>query len=272
MCLVTRHPNSQLGKLTRTEFVVLDARTGTIERTIKIDPKAAAHVGSPSNPHAPFTTAFKYDFLLTDLFIISGGPGGGLFVWDYIASDAGLLYRVPGPWVLGSLPELPRQYSNITMSSDGRFIAATTSNQLLMFDLVNKTLCGAYSNGRRVKAQYQYVSNPSDDFAGGIWCLMRDWTGVRDEASGAVSWKETESSSRNGGVVAYVTALPDECTAKVRYASMHQAFSVLPTMLDFCRRPGAFVVVLVGVIIGIVLRQWGSGEQRGSGYKVLHVQ
>ncbi|TGZ78513.1 hypothetical protein EX30DRAFT_343067 [Ascodesmis nigricans] len=210
VCLITRHPNSQLGKLTRTEFVVLGVRTGSIVRVIKVNPKITGAIESATNLRAAFTTAFKHDFLLTDFYIVSGGPGSGLFVWNYTSPDAGLLYTLPDPWELSAQNDFPRQYSNISMSTDGRYIAATTSDQMLIFDLVEKILSGAYSNGRKVEQKDRYISNPPDDFPGGVWCWVRDWECGTDEKTGGVYWRERKSSEDSGGIVAYLTTLPDE--------------------------------------------------------------
>lgn len=247
VCLVTSHPNHRLGKLTRTEFRVLNIKTGYIERSIEISPKINASLGE-TNDRAPFTTAFKHDFLLTDTLIISGGPGGGLFVWDYSSNALDknrLLYIIPDPWELDTTNTFPRQYSDITMSADGRLVAATTSDQLLIFDIIEKKLSGVYSNGRKVEQKDRYVSNPQDDFPGGMWCLFREWEGedMRQET------------------VAYLTDVPDE-KAMARYSRSNLAVlfrrsltESSPTWIGSNVYVSGVLVALGGVVISILIQK-----------------
>ncbi|KAL7273510.1 hypothetical protein RUND412_003626 [Rhizina undulata] len=211
VCLVTRHPTSSLAKLTGTNFLILSPETGNTLKTLKFKTKTSS-TSSGNGIRAPFTTAFSHDFLLTDTFIISGGAGGGLLVWDYSSENRGPIYTLPDP--LGSdatkidstAPQFPRTYSALTLSVDGRYVGATTSDQLWIFDMVEKKLQGAYTNGRKIDKKDYYVKNPIDEFPGGVWCWWKEWRSRRDEETGEVSWEEVESS----GGVGYLTDLADK--------------------------------------------------------------
>lgn len=210
VALVTRHPSAFLGKLTRTEFVIMDIRTGNTERTLKFNTKTLSQL-SGTGLRAAFTTAFSHDFLLTDTYIVSGGPGGGLLVWNY-ATSSSPLYVLPDPLgsdatkLDGAAAPFPRLYSSLTLSTDGRFVGATTSDQLWIFDMVQKRVEGVYSNGRRIDKRNYYVKNPPDTFPGGVWVWWKEWRLNKSLGDGdEVSWEEVE-----GGGVAYLTGLLNE--------------------------------------------------------------
>lgn len=160
---------------------------------------------------AAFTTAFAHDFLLTDTYIVSGGAGGGLLVWNYTSDQHDPIYTIPDP--LGSdatklegAASFPRQYSALTMSGDGRYVAATTSDQLWLFDMVDKKVHGVYHNGRKIERKDYYAKNPTDEFPAGVWCWWKEWRSKRDAASGELNWEEVDGR----GGVAYLTGLGDE--------------------------------------------------------------
>lgn len=160
---------------------------------------------------AAFTTALSHEFLLTDTYIVSGGAGGGLLVWNYISDKHEPIYTIPDPLASdttkpdGPASSLPRQYSALTMSGDGRFVAATTSDQLWLFDMVDKKVHAVYGNGRKIEAKDYYARNPADDFPAGVWCWWKEWRSKRGP-SGAMIWEEIDGS----GGVAYLTGLDGE--------------------------------------------------------------
>jgi len=160
---------------------------------------------------AAFTTALSHEFLLTDTYIVSGGAGGGLLVWNYTSDRHEPIYTIPDPLASdttkpdGPASSLPRQYSALTMSGDGRFVAATTSDQLWLFDMVDKKVHAVYGNGRKIEAKDYYARNPADDFPAGVWCWWKEWRSKRGP-SGAMIWEEIDGS----GGVAYLTGLDGE--------------------------------------------------------------
>ena len=153
---------------------------------------------------AASTTALEHEFILTDKFIVSGGQGGELLVWDYrtttrtrsavphTSSDA-LLYAIP-VWCSGSGDaEFFRTWSALTISADGRYLGAMVSDQLFIIDMVHKTVTARYHNGRLIRPRGRYIKNPRDDFAGGIWCWWKEWELQTDPKSGEQSWQEVPS-------------------------------------------------------------------------------
>jgi len=160
---------------------------------------------------AAFTTAFSHEFLLTDTYIVSGGAGGGLLVWNYTSDKHEPIYTIPDPLASdttrpdGRASSLRRQYSALTMSGDGRYVAATTSDQLWLFDMVDKKVHAVYSNGRKIEAEDYYARNPADDFPAGVWCWWKEWRSKRGP-SGVMVWEEVGGS----GGVAYLTGLDGE--------------------------------------------------------------
>lgn len=206
---MTRHPSPTLGKLTRTNFLVVSLETGKVLKSMKFGTKLAS-AQSGHGLRAAFTTAFTHDFLLTDTHIVSGGAGGGLLVWDYSKDHDEPIYMIPDPMgsdatKLTDTPSFPRQYSALSMSVDGRFVGATTSDKLWLFDMVNKKVHGVYSNGRKIEKKDYYLKNPADDFPAGVWCWWKEWRNGRDEKTGELGWEEVEGC----GGVAYLTNLGD---------------------------------------------------------------
>ncbi|KAH0548565.1 hypothetical protein GP486_007891 [Trichoglossum hirsutum] len=173
VALTTRHNSSQLLKLTATRFLIIDINTGETIRTLTF----------PRDHPAAFTTAFDHNFILTDTHIISGGVGGELFVWAYNNDNHGQpIYRLPTPFSARPTPGTPREpgivprfYSNIAVSICGRYVGATTSDQLWVFDMLEKRIEGVWSNGRRVPKNIEFARNPPDDFPGGIWVRWTEW-------------------------------------------------------------------------------------------------
>lgn len=207
---MTRHPSSTLGKLTRTNFLVMSLETGKVLKTMEFKTKSSSAL-SGTGLRAAFTTAFTHDFLLTDTHIVSGGAGGGLLVWDYSKDHDEPVYTIPDPMgsdatKLNDTPSFPRQYSALSMSVDGRFVGATTSDKLWLFDMIDKKVHGVYSNGRKIEKKDYYVKNPLDDFPAGVWCWYREWRNGRDEKTGELGWEEVDGF----GGVAYLTDLGDE--------------------------------------------------------------
>ena len=245
VALVTRHPTALTQKLTGTFFHVLDMQTGKLVNKIKLRKRIPAptsgsagaagviiptpavlpvtpanagpnHVLQP-NPAPPpttpaaFTTAFNHDFLITDNYLVCGGPGGGLHVYNYThrhktpSSPSGVLslggsplddgnkplYSLPDPWTPNSPfykhnPDLAlsvptdamqgmfvgRQYSAITLSTCGRYLGVTTSDQFWVWDMVKKRVRGVWSNGRKVERRDWYSRSPDDAWMGGVWVLL----------------------------------------------------------------------------------------------------
>ncbi|CAZ82222.1 unnamed protein product [Tuber melanosporum] len=209
VCLVTQHPTATLGKLVGTDFYILDLETGGTVKRMKFSTKSPSTL--PGSPRAAFTTALSHEFLLTDTYIVSGGAGGGLLVWNYVSDGHEPIYTIPDPLASdttkpnGTASSLPRQCSALTMSGDGRYVAATTSDQLWLFDMVDKKVHAIYGNGRKIEARDYYARNPADDFPAGVWCWWKEWRSKRDQ-SGAMTWEEVDGS----GGVAYLTGLDGE--------------------------------------------------------------
>lgn len=90
---------------------------------------------------------------------------------------------------------------------DGRYVGATTSDQLWIFDMVSKRVEGVYSNGRYIDKRNYYNKNPADTFPGGVWVLWKEWRLSNETSADAeeVSWEEVEGSG-----VAYLTGLLNE--------------------------------------------------------------
>ena len=232
MALVTRHPAAYAQRLTGTFFHVIDVHTGKLVNRIKLrkriptstnssagatGPPAASQttpntsnvfqVPPPTTP-AAFTTAFSHEFLLTDNYIVCGGPGGGLHVYNYTLQNLSPLpipdqsstlvddgnkplYSLPDPWTpqspffrynpdfMLSVPNdgmqglfVGRQYSGLTLSTCGRYLGATTSDQFWVWDMVRKRLRGVWSNGRKVEKREWYSRSPPDGWVGGVWVLL----------------------------------------------------------------------------------------------------
>lgn len=269
---MARHPSSTLGKLTRTNFLVVSLETGRVVKSIELKTKSTSAL-SGTGLRAPFTTAFTHDFLLTDTYIVSGGAGGGLLVWDYSKGLDEPVYTIPDPMgsdvtKLDDAPLFSRPYSALSMSADGRFVGAATSDKLWLFDMVEKKVHGVYGNGRKIEKKDYYVKNPIDDFPAGVWCWWREWRNGRDEKTGELIWEEVEGC--NG--VAYVTGLGDDKTLlrpglvvrAGRFVSkefMDWAFLVVP-MVGLALSPvgkwWTVVISVVVVLIAMLIRFWGS--------------
>lgn len=217
VALVTRHPGAMAQKLTGTFFHVLDIHTGKLVNKLKLRKRIPiSTVGTippqttqPPTTPAAFTTAFGHEFLITDNYIICGGPGGGLHVYNYtlqnscplpdpgrqsstLADDGNKpLYSLPDPWtpqspffkhnpdLMLSFPNdamqglfVGRQYSGLTLSTCGRYLGATTSDQFWVWDMVKKRLRGVWSNGRKVEKRDWYSRSPPDGWMGGVWVLL----------------------------------------------------------------------------------------------------
>ena len=228
VALVTRHPTAYTQKLTGTFFHVIDAHTGKLVNKIKLRKRiptstTAASQATPASANAAndsqipttpaaFTTACSHEFLITDNYIVCGGPGGGLHVYNYALHNSSLfaeicsnhhkastladdgnkpLYSLPDPWtpqspffrhnpdLMLSVPNdgmqglfVSRQYSGLTLSTCGRYLGATTSDQFWVWDMVKKRLRGVWSNGRKVERRDWYSRSPSDRWMGGVWVLL----------------------------------------------------------------------------------------------------
>ncbi|KAI5779222.1 hypothetical protein EDC01DRAFT_671100 [Geopyxis carbonaria] len=251
VCLVTRHPNERLGKLTRTEFIVVDLKTGEIVRKLRINTESS-NPASGISQRAPFTTAFNHDFILTDIFIISGGPGGGLFVWDYSGKRDHFLYQVPNPWTTADskTTNILRQYSDLTISVDGRYLGVTTSDQLLIFDMVSKERNSAYNNGRKVGKKARYMKNPTDDFPGGLWCWFRDWKSTKCKITGNVRWEEVD-----GGVAYLTDVMSQTIPANTESWNEHCVQVILRSILSIVSgRKSLIIAALVALAAWVYLQ------------------
>jgi hypothetical protein len=183
--------------LTATRFLIIDINTGDTIRTLTF----------PRDNPAAFTTAFDHNFVLTDTHIISGGIGGELFVWAYNNTRHDRpIYKLPSPFSTNSStttppwdPGVPRFYSNIAVSVCGRYVGATTSDQLWLFDMLEKRIEGAWNNGRKVPKNIEFARNPPDDFPGGVWARWTEW-----------EIKKGDGWERKRIEVAYLTELDKE--------------------------------------------------------------
>ncbi|KAI9763872.1 MAG: hypothetical protein M1840_009056 [Geoglossum simile] len=207
VALTTRHNSSQLLKLTATRFLIIDINTGDTARELTF----------PRDNSAAFTTAFDHNFILTDTHIVSGGIGGELFVWAYNDPTTDRpIYQLPSPFSTKQSPSpatvrirppgdpVPRFYSNIALSVCGRYVGATTSDQLWVFDMLGKRIEGGWSNGRAVPKNIEFARNPPDNFPGGVWVRWTEWEKVL--RGGGWERKEVE--------VAYLTRLDEDVTVK----------------------------------------------------------
>ncbi|KAI5785013.1 hypothetical protein DFH27DRAFT_615463 [Peziza echinospora] len=195
----------------------------------------------PQTTPAAFTTAFNHDFLLTDNHLICGGPGGGLHVYNYclpspssssapstsaVSPDDGNLplYTLPDPWattspffkhnpdLTSSVPTEPlqglfvgRQFSGLTLSTCGRYLGATTSDQFWVWDMVRKRIRGVWSNGRKVDKRDWYARSPVDGWVGGVWVLLNYQNTTTTTTNGLLSpdrGRGRERRSRGSGYVA----------------------------------------------------------------------
>lgn len=254
---MTRHPSSTLGKLTRTNFLVMSLETGKVLKSMEFKTKSASAL-SGTGLRAAFTTAFTHDFLLTDTHIVSGGAGGGLLVWDYSKDHDGPAYTIPDPMgsdatKLNDAPSFPRQYSALSMSVDGRFVGATTSDKLWLFDMVDKKVHGVYSNGRKIEKKDYYVKNPLDDFPAGVWCWYREWRNGRDEKTGVLGWEEVDGC----GGVAYLTDLGEGSLIRTGLVASIREFTdwmfLLAPVAGLAMSPVANWWTVVGISILAVL-------------------
>jgi hypothetical protein len=194
-----RAPNRPFFKLTRIEFRVLNLQTGTLERTIGFGKPLSSNPGI--RRRGDLTTALDFPFLLTDKYIVSGGRGGELLVWDYRSPESnGPLYSIPLYYALDEKDtnSFLHTFSAIALSVDGRYLGATTAGELFVVDMVGKKVVGRYGNGRNPK---QMVKNPDDGFPSGIWCVWKEWkpsTAKADwEVVGeGVAYKDIQAVSR----------------------------------------------------------------------------
>jgi hypothetical protein len=230
---VGRHADPYFHKLTRTEFVVLDLLTGNICKSMQFR-TCPLSTHSMVLRRSAFTTAFEHEFLLTDKFIVSGGQGGELLVWDYTRPEKEcLLYSIP-VWCSGFSKgdEFLRTFSSLTLSVDGHYIGATTSDQLLIIDMVNKRVHGRYSNGRRVDTKEMFVRNPKDDFLGGVWCWWKEWGYLRDPRTGEIEWEEAVAASSVAYLTNIVTVDDRETRRGLCLRRLYEGVSGPPSLWD----------------------------------------
>ncbi|KAH0536669.1 hypothetical protein FGG08_006464 [Glutinoglossum americanum] len=234
VALTTRHNSSQLLKLTATRFLIIDINTGNTIRTLTF----------PRGSSAAFTTAFDHNFILTDTHIISGGIGGELFVWDYHDDGSRPIYKLPSPFSSNSSTTasspgssgVPRFYSNIAVSVCGRYVGATTSDQLWLFDMLEKRIAGSWNNGRKVPKNIEFARNPPDDFPGGVWVRWAEW-GVTKNGDG---WERKKVE------MAYLTDLDKE---DVRVGGF--------IWMSFWKTPGLGIIGAVGgIILAVAISLW----------------
>jgi len=199
---------------------VLDVLTGKTCRTMIFQSQPVSSLQNVMR-RAASTTVLEHDFILTDKFIVSGGQGGELLVWDYLTatepaststesdtSANGLLYAIPvwcsGIGGGGDNAGFFRTWSALTISVDGRYLGAMVSDQLFVIDMMRKTVVGRYHNGRLIRPRDRYVKNPRDDFSGGIWCWWKEWEFRTDAETGEQAWKPVP----NGDGVSYLAGIP----------------------------------------------------------------
>ncbi|KAK9375109.1 uncharacterized protein V1513DRAFT_443754 [Lipomyces chichibuensis] len=169
--LVHWYPTSSMHKLSGTSFRILHLRTGETKNIMMFNqPDLSA-------PYPMFTTVSDHDFVVTDTHIVSGGPNGELYVWNYHMQNTPL-YSIPEPdtrrltHVEGSFAPM---YTYLTISVDGKYLVATANNRITVWDMFSKKVEGVYHNGRKVTRRDFYLRNPFDNFRTGIWILYRDW-------------------------------------------------------------------------------------------------
>ncbi|KAK9249176.1 hypothetical protein V1506DRAFT_527242 [Lipomyces tetrasporus] len=169
--LVHWYPTSSMHKLSGTSFRILHLATGETRNVLMFNqPDLSA-------PYPMFTTVSDHDFVVTDTHIVSGGPNGELYVWNYHMQNTPL-YSIPEPdtrrltHVEGSFAPM---YTYLTVSVDGKYLVATANNRITVWNMFSKKLEGVYHNGRKVTKRDFYLRNPFDNFRTGIWILYRDW-------------------------------------------------------------------------------------------------
>ncbi|KAK9462863.1 uncharacterized protein V1516DRAFT_671340 [Lipomyces oligophaga] len=180
--LVLWYPTSSMHKLSGTSFRVLDLSTGDTENVLQFKSKDMEDSYRPT-----FTTISDHPFLVTDTHIISGGPNGRLYVWNYQTSF-NPLYVLPDPYraerqnslgghipPLGSAGVVSPMITSLAVSVDGKYVSATTSNRITVWDMISKKVHGVYINGRKIPKRDVHIRNPLDSFPTGIWILIRDW-------------------------------------------------------------------------------------------------
>ncbi|KAK9468499.1 hypothetical protein V1512DRAFT_259644 [Lipomyces arxii] len=173
------YPTSSMHKLTGTSFRILDVETGQTKKVLTFNkPDLMA-------PYPMFTTVSDHDFVVTDTHLVSGGPNGKLFVWNYHTQDTPL-YSIPAPdmnnfsHVKGSFALM---YTSINISVDGKYLMATANNLIIVWNMFTKRLEGIYNNGRKVVRRDFYLRNPFDSFRTGMWILYRDWRATKRKAT-----------------------------------------------------------------------------------------
>ncbi|KAK9239717.1 hypothetical protein V1525DRAFT_397447 [Lipomyces kononenkoae] len=169
--LVHWYPTSSMHKLSGTSFRILHLGTGETKTVLKFNQPDF------SRPYPMFTTVSDHDFVVTDTHIVSGGPYGELYVWNYHMQNTPL-YTIPEPQTerptraVGSFAPM---YNNLTVSIDGKYLVAAANNRITVWNMFSKRLEGVYHNGRKVIKRDLYLRNPFDNFRTGIWILYRDW-------------------------------------------------------------------------------------------------
>ncbi|KAK9451019.1 uncharacterized protein V1518DRAFT_425776 [Limtongia smithiae] len=193
--LVHWYPTSSMHKLSGTSFRILDIDTGATVKTLAFSTRP-----EEIYQYSSYTTVSDHDFVVTDTHIVSGGPNGELYVWNYHNSSTPI-YAIPphdmhkSGSTATSKTVRTRRYSNssssngrsggssistpmyttLSVSVDGKYLVAATNNRITVWNMFSKQLHGVYNNGRKVAKRDTYVRNPFDSFTTGVWILTRDW-------------------------------------------------------------------------------------------------
>ncbi|KAK9455803.1 hypothetical protein V1511DRAFT_498743 [Dipodascopsis uninucleata] len=168
--LVHWYPTSSMHRLSATSFRILDLQNGHTIKILKF-----GHI--IMTPFPPYTTISQHDFAITDTHIVSGGPNGRLYVWNYHNRTVPL-YTLPEPNNTkngGPAGPFAPTYTSLSISSDGKFVAASASNRLVVWNMYTKKIEGIFHNGRKVGKKEYFLKNPFDNFKTGVWILYRDW-------------------------------------------------------------------------------------------------
>lgn len=247
--IITRHPDATDTRLHRTEFVIVSLATGAVIRTLKFPPTVRLVLGMSSVPRPAWTSAFSHDFILTDTHIVSGGPGGALFVWSYHTRKTPQ-YVLPDTHVLGGGDLRP--YTNITLSVDGRLVAAVASDHLMVWDMFTKKVLGRWDNGRKDLAGsgIHVVDTPGQRpkvFPNGIWGMWRDWE--RKDTDKGETWAPTGKIN-----VVYLSESPVE-DARILAKQRRAAWKFWKrAKVGLSRNPaGSMVLFVLVLLLAIVL-------------------
>lgn len=153
-------------------FLVISLKNGSRIKHLPLSQAVYTPVSSGTNlSRVPWTSATSHNFLLTDTHLITGGPGGYLFVWSYWTAIRPI-YILPDRAVKNNSLA---PYINISLSACGRLVLGTVSDYLIVWDMFSKEVLGSWTSGKNSPSK-RSLPAPTSDFPNGIWTVFRDYT------------------------------------------------------------------------------------------------